>query len=68
MPDAVHTIQLLVAPVVMISAAGLVCLALYNRLATIVGRIRAIHKEEIDTLSRMSIAPAPAPSRSTRRR
>lgn len=68
MPDAVHTIQLLVAPVVMISAAGLVCLALYNRLATIVGRIRAIHKEEIDALSRMSLSPAPAPSRSTRRR
>lgn len=68
MPDAVHTIQLLVAPVVMISAAGLVCLALYNRLATIVGRIRAIHKEEIDALSRMSLAPAPAPSRSARRR
>ncbi len=67
-PDASHTIQLLVAPVVMISAAGLVCLALYNRLAVIVGRIRAIHKEEIDALSRMSSAPAPSPSRSTRRR
>lgn len=69
MPDVVHTIQLLVAPVVMISAAGLVCLALYNRLAAIVGRVRTIHKEEVDALSRMSIAPAaPAPSKSARRR
>jgi hypothetical protein len=63
MPDVVHTIQLLVAPVVMISAAGLVCLALYNRLAAIVGRIRAIHKEEVDALARFSLAPAPAASK-----
>ncbi len=62
MPDVVHTIQLLVAPVVMISAAGLVCLALYNRLAAIVGRIRAIHKEEYDALARLSLAPSPPPS------
>lgn len=68
MPDVVHTIQLLVAPVVMISAAGLVCLALYNRLAAIVGRVRTIHKEEVDALSRMSLAPAPAPSKSAHRR
>lgn len=68
MPDVVRTIELLVAPVVMVSAAGLLCLALYNRLAGVVGRIRAIHKEEFDALSRLSVAPPPRPSSSAARR
>lgn len=68
MPDVVHTIQLLVAPVVMISAAGLICLALYNRLAVVVGRVRTIHKEEHDALARISLSAGPRPSARTERR
>jgi hypothetical protein len=43
-----ETIRDLVAPVVMISANGLICLALYNRLATMVTRLRLFHKERFD--------------------
>jgi hypothetical protein len=52
-----QTIQLLVAPVVMISANGLICLALYNRLAAIVGRARMFHKERFDALTRLTALP-----------
>lgn len=48
MADVVRAIQLLVAPVVMISACGLLCLALYNRLAVIVGRARAFNRERLE--------------------
>jgi hypothetical protein len=41
-------IQQLLAPVVMISACGLLCLALFNRLATIVARIRQFNRERLD--------------------
>jgi hypothetical protein len=34
----------------------------------IVGRIRTIHKEEFDALSRLSLAPAPKPSARAQRR
>ncbi|MEX2214453.1 MAG: DUF2721 domain-containing protein [Phycisphaeraceae bacterium] len=54
MPNVVQVIQLLVAPVVMISACGLLCLALYNRLGTIVGRARAFLKERFDAVDRLS--------------
>jgi hypothetical protein len=47
-------IQLLVAPVVMISACGLLCLALYNRLMAIVLRARTFHKELFDTMVRLA--------------
>jgi hypothetical protein len=53
-----QTIQLLVAPVVMISANGLFSLALYNRLAAIVSRARVFHKEHFDALRNLS-ATAP---------
>lgn len=56
MREAVQIIQLLVAPVVMVSACGLLCLALYNRLTAIVVRLRTITKEEVDTLTRLSLA------------
>ncbi|MEM6332754.1 MAG: DUF2721 domain-containing protein [Planctomycetota bacterium] len=42
--------ELLVAPVVMISAGGLICLALYNRLAMVVSRARQFHKERFDAV------------------
>lgn len=47
-------IQLLVAPVVMISAGGLIALALYNRLAAIVSRSRAFHRERHEAIRRLS--------------
>ena len=52
-----QTIQQLLAPVVLISACGLLCLALYNRLATIVARIRQFNRERVDELLRMRGAP-----------
>ena len=57
MPTALQAIQLLVAPVIMISAGGLICLALYNRLAAIVTRARAFHKERFDTVTHISRLP-----------
>jgi len=47
-------IQLLVAPVVMISAGGLIALALYNRLAAIVSRSRAFHRERHEVIRELS--------------
>lgn len=39
-----------VVPVVIISACGLLCLALYSRLATIVGRLRQFQQERVAEL------------------
>jgi hypothetical protein len=36
-----------IAPVVVISASGLLCLAFYNRLASIVSRLRAVQRERL---------------------
>jgi len=47
--DMLRIIQTLVAPVVMISACGLLALAFYNRLAAIVGRARAFAHERYET-------------------
>ena len=41
-------IQQLLAPVVMISASGLLCLALFNRLSTLVARIRQFNRERLE--------------------
>lgn len=68
MREAVQTIQLLVAPVVMVSACGLLCLALYNRLAAVVGRLRAMAKEEVDTLARLSLSGAEPGKKTPERR
>lgn len=57
MEDVLKTIQLLVAPVIMISANGLICLALYNRLAAIVSRTRTFHKERFDAVTLLSSMP-----------
>jgi hypothetical protein len=55
MPPIQQTIQGLVAPVVLISANGLICLALYNnRLAAVTSRARAFHKEWFDLFARLS--------------
>ena len=42
-----------VTPVVLISACGLVTLALYNRLGTILARIRAFHQQKIVLLKNL---------------
>jgi hypothetical protein len=47
---------LLVAPVVMISAGGLLCLALYNRLSGIISRVRTFSKERYETYVRLNEA------------
>ena len=47
-------IQPLLTPVVMISACGLLCLAIYNRLAVVVNRLRIFHHERIGLLERIN--------------
>ena len=59
MTEAVHTIEVFVAPVVMISANGLLCLAFYNRMAAVVNRMRAINKERFDLFTRLASLTAP---------
>jgi Protein of unknown function (DUF2721) len=51
---ALQIIQTFVAPVVVISANGLLCLALYNRLAAVISRTRTINKERFDLFARLS--------------
>ena len=48
-----ETIQPLLAPVVLISSCGLLCLAQYNRLAGIVARARAFHQERLMLFSQL---------------
>src|ERR1035437_7082554 len=48
-----HAIAASVAPVVIISASALLCLALYNRLATIISRIRAVQRERLELQERI---------------
>lgn len=57
MLQAQETIQVLVAPVVMMSANGLICLAIYNRLGAVIARGRAFHKEWFDLTARRAAAP-----------
>jgi hypothetical protein len=54
----IETIQWFVAPVVMISANGLLCLAFYNRLSSIVNRSRTINKERFELAVRHSALAA----------
>lgn len=50
MNDTAVVIAQLATPVVMISAAGLLCLGLFNRLATLVARSRAFAKERVELI------------------
>lgn len=50
MDSTAVVISQLATPVVMISAAGLLCLGLFNRLATLVARSRAFAKERVDLI------------------
>src|SRR5947208_9172762 len=50
-----------VVPVVVISASGLLCLALYNRLAAVVSRLRGFQRERLqqhDLLGRAKLEKA----------
>ena len=49
-----ETIQSFVAPVVMVSANGLLCLAFYNRLSALANRSRAMNKERFDLVAELS--------------
>jgi hypothetical protein len=49
--DISHLLSISVAPVALISACGLVTLAIYNRLGAILARIRAFHQQKIDLLN-----------------
>lgn len=68
MPGAVNPdlfIAAAVVPAVLISACGLLCLALYNRLSNIVARLRQLVRERMrgDELARgLFVAPPGAPS------
>src|SRR5215212_1794493 len=42
-----------VVPVVIISACGLLCLAFYNRLSSLVSRLRAFHRERLAEQERL---------------
>ncbi|MEM1208015.1 MAG: DUF2721 domain-containing protein [Planctomycetota bacterium] len=61
MPAPLAVFQLFVAPVILISAGGLICLALYNRLAMIVSRARQFHKERFDAAGALKAAQASEP-------
>lgn len=62
MSPAIETIQAFVAPVVMISANGLLCLAFYNRLSAVVNRCRTINRERFELISRLAgVEPSDAP-------
>lgn len=51
-------IQSSVAPVVMVSANGLLCLAFYNRLSSLANRSRAMNKERFDLAAQLSTQQA----------
>ena len=55
MLPALETIQSSVAPVVMISANGLLCLTFYNRLSAFMNRSRTINKERFDLATRAAM-------------
>src|SRR3954470_14279250 len=47
MTDWPRIISAGVGPIIVISACGLLCLAFYNRLAAVVGRLRMFHREQL---------------------
>lgn len=51
--DAFHLLSVSITPVVLISACGLITLALYNRLSAILARIRAFHQQKIELLENL---------------
>ena len=51
--NASHLLSVSVTPVVLISACGLITLALYNRLGAILARIRSFHQQKIELLKNL---------------
>lgn len=51
--DTTHSLSASVAPVVLISACGLVTLALYSRLSAILARIRAFQQQKLGLLDNL---------------
>lgn len=49
-----ETVQTFVAPVVMISANGLLLLALYNRLGAVISRSRTLNRERFELVARLA--------------
>ena len=47
-----------VVPVVIISACGLLCLAFYNRLSSLVSRLRAFHRERLAAQEQLDRLPS----------
>ena len=47
-----------VGPIIVISACGLLCLAFYNRLAAVVTRLRALHREQLHEQEALSLLRA----------
>jgi len=55
----VHLISLILAPVVLISACGLLCLTFYNRMAILTARIRSFNAERFELLEKLHQQPPP---------
>lgn len=54
-----HMVAASVMPIVVISAAALLCLAFYNRLAAVVTRLRAVQRERLELQDRLErLSPA----------
>jgi hypothetical protein len=69
MEDLSKIISAGTGPIIVISACGLLCLAFYNRLSGIVGRLRLFHRERLkeqEELRRQRASDQPDPARVTR--
>ena len=56
-----HLIALILAPVVLISACGLLCLTFYNRMAVLTARIRSFNAERFELLEKIHQEPPTLP-------
>jgi len=66
--DWTRIISASVAPVVIISACGLLCLTFYNRLAAIVSRLRGLQRERLAEQEHLSRLQSPTGPEMERRR
>jgi hypothetical protein len=51
--NSAHLLSASVTPIVLVSACGLVTLALYNRLGAILARLRAFHQQKVELLQNL---------------
>ena len=59
---AEHLIASILAPVVLISACGLLCLTFYNRMAVLTARIRSFNAERFRLMEKIHQHPAAQPA------